>query len=87
MKIRGKDINLKFFLWYYCFNGLVILDMILITFALIFEIPNNIALTIQYFDLIVCVILLAEYAVNLYLSSPKKEFILDPMNIIGLVAF
>lgn len=86
MKIRGKDINLKFILWYYCFNGLVILDMFLITFALIFEIPDNIALTIQYFDLIVCVILLAEYAVNLYLSSPKKEFILDPMNIIGLVA-
>ena len=86
MKIRGKEINLKFFLWYYCFNGLVILDMFLITIALIFQMPQNIVTDIQYFDLFVCVILLCEYALNLHMSSPKKDFILDPMNIIGLIA-
>lgn len=86
MRIRGKDMNLKFILWYYCFNGLIIVDMFLITIALIFQIPPNIAQDIQFFDLIVCLILLIEYAVNLYLSSPKKDFLLDPMNIIGLIA-
>ena len=86
MKIFGKEMNLKFFLWYYCFNGLVIVDMFLITIALIFQIPPDIAADIQYFDLVVCLILLAEYGLNLYLSSPKKDFILDPMNIIGLIA-
>ena len=86
MQILGRKINLKYFLWYYCFNGLIILDMFLITIALIFQIPNDVKITIQNFDLIVCIILLAEYALNLYLSSPKKDFILDPMNIIGLIA-
>ncbi|WP_406533971.1 ion transporter [Methanobrevibacter sp.] len=86
MKIWGKDINLKFFLWFYCFNGLIIIDMILITISLIFQIPANVATDIQNFDLIVCIILLVEYALNLYLSSPKKDFILDPLNIVGLIA-
>ena len=58
MKIAGKEINLKYFLWYYCFNGLVIIDMFLITIALVFQIPKDIALDIQYFDLFVCLILL-----------------------------
>ena len=86
MKILGKEINIKYFLWYYCFNGLIILDMFLITITLIFQIPNDIALNIQYFDLFVCLILLGEYALNLYLSSPKKDFIRDPMNILSLIA-
>ena len=86
MKIAGKEINLKYFLWYYCFNGLVIIDMFLITIALIFQIPKDIALDIQYFDLFVCLILLGEYALNLYMSTPKKDFILDPLNMIGLIA-
>lgn len=86
MEIRGRKINLRYFLWYYCFNGLVIVDMFLITIALIFEMPDNIILNIQYFDFIVCIILLCEYALNLHMSSPKKKFILDPLNIIGLIA-
>jgi hypothetical protein len=86
MKIAGREINLKFFLWYYCFNGLIVLDMFLITIALIFQLPNDTLVDIQYFDLIVCLILLVEYTFNLYHSSPKKDFILDPLNIVGLIA-
>ena len=86
MKILGKEINIKYFLWYYCFNGLIILDMFLITIALIFQIPKDVALTIQYFDLFVCLILLGEYTLNLYLSSPRKDFILDPMNMLSFIA-
>lgn len=67
-------------------NSLIILDMFLITIALIFQIPLYVTLNIQYFDLVVCLILIVEYIINLYLSSSKKEFILDPMNMIGLIA-
>lgn len=86
MEIRGRKINIRYFLWYYCFNGLIIVDMILITAALIFEMPDNVIMNIQYFDLFVCFVLLGEYALNLYMSSPKKKFLLDPLNIIGLIA-
>lgn len=86
MKIRGRDINLKFFLWYYCFNGLIIVDMFLITISIIFQLPNSVVTDIRNFDFVVCLILLGEYALNLYMSSPKKDFIMDPMNIIGLIA-
>ena len=86
MKIMGNDIDLKNFLLDYGLNAVVILDIFLISVALIFQLPNDIDLKLEYFDLIVCFILLAEYAYNLYLSPSKKEFILDPMNILALVA-
>ena len=86
MEIMGRKINIRYFLWYYCFNGLIIADMFLITIALIFEMPDDVLVNIVYFDLFVCVVLLGEYALNLYMSSPKKKFLLDPLNIIGLIA-
>lgn len=86
MEILGKKINLRYILWYYCFNGLIIIDMFLITIALIFEMPDAVIMDIQYFDLFVCIVLLAEYTLNLYLSSPKKKFLLDPLNILGFIA-
>lgn len=48
--------------------------------------PDDVLVTIYQFDLVVCIILLAEYFLNLYLSSPKKDYILDKENIIGLIA-
>ncbi|WP_295721664.1 ion transporter [uncultured Methanobrevibacter sp.] len=86
MKIAGRDISLKSFLFYYCFNSLIILDMILITIALVFQLPKDIVTRMEYFDLIVCIMLLTEYTIELYHSSSKKDYILDPMNIVGLIA-
>ena len=86
MEIFGKKMNLRYFLWFYCFNGLVIVDMFLITIALIFQLPPQVVQDIQYFDLGVCIVLLGEYALNLYMSSPKMKFIKDPLNIVGLIA-
>jgi hypothetical protein len=86
MEILGRDIDLKHIVWYYCFNALVIIDIILITIAIIFHIPSNVASNIQFFDLIVCIILLGEYAYYLYLSDSKKDFLLDPINLLGLIA-
>ena len=58
MEIRGRQINLKYIIMYFCFNALIILDMFLITVALVFELPTNVISYIQYFDLFVCLILL-----------------------------
>lgn len=77
MEIFGREIDLKLIVWYYCFNALVILDIILITIVMIFHIPDYVVSNIQFFDLIVCIILLGEYAYHLYSSTSKKDFILD----------
>ncbi len=85
MKIFGRQMNLRE-LGHSCFNILVIVDVFLITVALIFQIPGDIVLDIENFDLIVCIILLCEYGINLYLSPSKKDFILDSANMLGLIA-
>lgn len=85
MKIFERPTNLRE-LGYICFYILVIVDVFLITVALIFQIPNDIVQDIEKFDLIVCIILLCEYGMNLYLSPSKRDFIMDPANMLGLIA-
>ena len=61
MQIFGKEINIRYFLYTRGLPALIIVDLFLITISLIFEIPNDVMLNIQQFDLIVCIILLGEY--------------------------
>lgn len=86
MEIFGKQFNVRFFLYTKGLPALIITDLFLITISLIFEMPDDVLVSIYQFDLVVCIILLAEYFLNLYLSSPKKDYILDKENIIGLIA-
>lgn len=86
MHIFGKEINIRYFLYTRGLPALIIVDLFLITISLIFEIPNDVMLNIQQFDLIVCIILLGEYFLNLFLSGSKKLYIFDKENIIGLIA-
>lgn len=86
MQIFGKEINIRYFLYTRGLPALIIVDLFLITISLIFEIPNDVMLNIQQFDLIVCIILLGEYLLNLFLSGSKKLYIFDKENIIGLIA-
>lgn len=86
MQIFGKEINIRYFLYTRGLPALIIVDFFLITISLIFEIPNDVMLNIQQFDLIVCIILLGEYFLNLFLSGSKKLYIFDKENIIGLIA-
>lgn len=86
MQIFGKEINIRYFLYTRGLPALIIVDLFLITISLIFEIPNDVMLNIQQFDLIVCIILLSEYFLNLFLSGSKKLYIFDKENIIGLIA-
>ena len=86
MQIFGKEINIKLFLYTKGLPALIIADLFLISIALIFEIPNDVLWNIQLFDLIVCIILLGEYFLNLFVSGSKKNYILDKENLIGLIA-
>ena len=86
MQLFGRELNIRLFMYTKCLPALIIADLFLITLSLIFYIPNNISQAIQQFDWIVCIILLGEYFINLYKSSPKKDYILDKENIIGLIA-
>lgn len=86
MQIFGKEINIRYFLYTRGLPALIIVDLFLITISLIFKIPNDVMLNIQQFDLIVCIILLGEYFLNLFLSGSKKLYIFDKENIIGLIA-
>lgn len=86
MKIADREINLKSSLVYYGFNGLIILDMILIISAIIFHLPKHVLIGIQYFDLMICIMLLTEYGLALYHAPSKKDFVLKPLNIVGLIA-
>lgn len=86
MQIFGKEINIRYFCITRGLPALIIVDLFLITISLIFEIPNDVMLNIQQFDLIVCIILLGEYFLNLFLSGSKKLYIFDKENIIGLIA-
>lgn len=86
MQIFGKEINIRYFLYTKGLPALIIVDLFLITISLIFEIPNDVMLNIQQFDLIVCIILLGEYFLNLFLSGSKKLYIFDKENIVGLIA-
>lgn len=86
MKIFDKEMNIRYFLYTRGLPALIIADLFLISVSIIFEIPNSVLWDIQLFDLVVCIILLGEYFLNLYLSTPKKDFILDKDNLIGLIA-
>ncbi len=67
-------------------HGLIIIDIFLITIAMLFALPLNIAWDIQVFDFIVCILLLSEWIINFYLSKPKIVFLKQKDNIISLIA-
>lgn len=86
MQIFGKDRNVKLFIYTKGLPALIIADLFLISISLLFDIPSDVKWNIQQFDFVVCIILLGEYFLNLYMSGSKKLYILDKENLIGLIA-
>ena len=60
---------------YISLNIIIIIDIILILYEIIFNVSPNIAYNIHVFDLIVCTILLTEFSIKFYISKSKKIFI------------
>ena len=85
MKLFGRDISKKMAITF-TLHFLIIIDIILITVAIIFTLPENVALDIQMFDFCVCILLLAEWTINFHMSSPKTAYLKNKGNIITLIA-
>lgn len=54
---------------------LIILDILLITIALIFDFPTDMSSDIFKFDFSICIILLIEWFYNLYKSESKTKYL------------
>lgn len=78
-------LNKRMILWF-GMHGLIIIDIILITYAMIFSPAEDLALRIMIFDFVVCIILLIEWSYNFYLFSPKSVFLKDRGNWLSLIA-
>lgn len=85
MKLFGMELNKRMAIWF-GLHGLIIIDIILITIAMFFQLPEDVALDIQIFDFLVCIFLLIEWSINFYLSSPKMLFLKQRDNILALIA-
>ena len=85
MNIQGKNINPRFILWV-GLHVLIVIDIILISAAMLLDLPSSIALDIQIFDFIVCIILLIEWFIVFLMSTPKTLFLKQKDNWIELIA-
>lgn len=85
MRLFNTKMNTTMAIWF-GLHGLIIIDIILITFAMLFNLPSDIALDIMIFDFCVCIILLIEWSYNFYLSKPKKIFLKQKGNWLSLLA-
>lgn len=85
MNIFGREINNRYALWI-SLNVLIVIDIILISIAMFYNLPKDIASYIQIFDFIVCIILLTQWIITFHMSKPKKVFLKQKNNWIDLIA-
>ena len=85
MNIFGREVNNRYAIWI-ALNVLILIDIILISVAMFFSLPADIALYIQIFDFIVCIILLIQWTITFHMSKPKKVFLKQKSNWIDLIA-
>lgn len=82
MKVLDMELNLKLLIHVFLLNGLIIVDIFLITISMIFDLPYDTIVKIHLFDFILCIILLIEWLMTLYMSDAKKTFLKDRDNIL-----
>ena len=85
MKFRGMEVNRTMAVWL-GIQVLIIVDIVLITYGMLFPISDATSVQIMFFDFCVCLILLAEWIINFYLSSPKTVFLKQWDNWVSLIA-
>ena len=85
MSTDGMEANSRMAIWFGLY-GLVIVDILFIVLSLLFTIPDDLSNGIMIFDFCVCVLLLAEWFINFYFSSQKREFLKQRDNWISLIS-
>ncbi len=84
MKIMGMEVNSKSLL--VILHLLVFADIIFITAGLLLTLPRDVSFDVILFDLVVCSLLLIEWAIHFYRAPSKKEFLKDKENIVTFIA-
>lgn len=85
MEIHGIKVNLKS-IYVFLLHLLIFTDIILITVALLLDLPDNVTFYIQMFDLFICVLLLSEWIINFKRSESKREYLKNRETWITLIA-
>ena len=85
MNLFSREVNSRMMIWF-GLHGLIIVDIVLITIAMLISLPKDIAFGITVFDFCVCIILLVEWGINFYISKPKKVFLKQKSNWLDLIA-
>lgn len=67
-------------------NGLIIIDIVLISLSMFVSMPENVLFIILGFDFFVCIFLLIDWANDLYNSQPRSDFLKKPSTWVSLIA-
>ena len=70
----------------YLLNGLIIIDIVLISLSMFVSMPENVLFIILGFDFFVCIFLLIDWTNDLYNSQPKSDFLKKPSTWVSLIA-
>lgn len=67
-------------------NGLIIIDIVLISVSIFVSLPGDTLFAILWFDFFVCIFLLIDWANELYKAPSKSEFLKKPSTWVYLIA-
>ena len=67
-------------------NGLIIIDIVLISLSIFITLPINVFFIMLWFDFFVCIFLLIDWANELYHSQSKSVFLKKPSTWVSLIA-
>ncbi len=67
-------------------NGIIIIDIVLISLSIFVSLPRNVLFLILWFDFFVCIFLLIDWANELYHAQPKSAFLKKPSTWVSLIA-
>lgn len=79
MKLNNNFVN-------HILNGLIIIDIVLISLSMFVTLPSDVLFVILWFDFFVCIYLLIDWANELYHSQPKSVFLKKPSTWVSLIA-
>lgn len=85
MNIFNKEINIRYALWIFL-HVLIVIDIVVLTIEMFFSLPEDVIFYIQFYDLIICIILLVEWFYVFHISRPKLLFLKQKSNWIDLIA-
>jgi len=85
LEIFGRPVNRRYALWL-ILHIIILIDIVLISLAMLISLPKDLSVFIQKFDFCVCIVLMIEWSARFIISKPKKIFLKQKSNWIDLIA-